>query len=44
MGMLIPQPAADVHNQRDLLNWMLEWFSLAQNEEIEVTMMVIYQA
>jgi hypothetical protein len=43
MGTLIPQPPADVHNQRYLLNWMLEWFSSAQNEEIEVTMMVIYQ-
>jgi hypothetical protein len=42
MGTLISQPPADVHNQRDLLNWMLEWFSSAQNEEIEVTMMVIY--
>jgi hypothetical protein len=42
-GTLILQPPADVHNQRDLLNWMLEWFSSAQNKEIEVTMMVIYQ-
>jgi hypothetical protein len=43
-GTLISQPPADVHNQRDLLNWMLEWFSSAQSGEIEVTMMVIYQA
>jgi hypothetical protein len=44
MGMLMPQPPADVHNQRDLLNWMLEWFSSAQSGEIEVMMMVLYQA
>jgi hypothetical protein len=43
MGTLVPQPPADVRNQRDLLNWMLEWFSSAQSEVIEVTMMVLYQ-
>jgi hypothetical protein len=43
-GTRTPLPPANVHNQRDMLNWMLEWFSSAQNEEIEVTLMVIYQA
>jgi hypothetical protein len=41
-GSMPPLPPANVQNQRDMLNWMLEWFSSAQNEEIEVTLMVIY--
>ena len=37
-----PLPPANVHDQRDIMHWMLDWFTGAKETDIEITMMSLY--
>ncbi|XP_071674252.1 uncharacterized protein [Lolium perenne] len=37
-------PPKDVHNHRDLMNWMLEWLASVKDSEMDITLMILYHA
>jgi hypothetical protein len=40
-GALIPP--VNIHNHKDMVNWMLEWLASVKDSEMDITLMVLYQ-
>jgi hypothetical protein len=43
-GAVEASPPNNVHNQRDLMNWMLEWFASVKDSEMDITLMILYHS
>jgi ribonuclease HI len=43
-GALDASPPNDVHNSRNLMNWMLEWLAAVKDSEMDITLMILYHS